>query len=136
MLSLIHILDDGRDVELLADLVIVCAGVKPNVEFLENTSIEYNKIGLLFNEKGETNVKDVYGAGDVSGNGTIWSVAVKEGIVATSNMAGKIRVMDDFFFAKSTMNFFEDVYKRQLVTLLWIQKITGKELCKDMLVLT
>lgn len=107
LINSLSLLDDGRDVELLADLVIVCAGVKPNVEFLENTSIEYNKIGLLFNEKGETNVKDVYGAGDVSGNGTIWSVAVKEGIAATSNMAGKTRVMDDFFFAKSTMNFFD-----------------------------
>ena len=107
LINSLSLIDDGRDVELLADLVIVCAGVKPNVEFLENTSIEYNKIGLLFNEKGETNVKDVYGAGDISGNGTIWSVAVKEGIAATSNMAGKTRIMDDFFFAKSTMNFFD-----------------------------
>lgn len=107
LINSLTLLDEGREVELLADLVIICAGVKSNIEFLQNTSVKFDKIGLLFNEKGETNVKDVYGAGDVSGRGTIWSVAVKEGIVATSNMAGKTRVMDDFFFAKSTMNFFD-----------------------------
>lgn len=107
LINSLTLLDEGREVELLADLVIICAGVKSNIEFLQNTSVKFDKIGLLFNEKGETNVKDVYGAGDVSGRGTIWSVAVKEGIVATSNMAGKARVMDDFFFAKSTMNFFD-----------------------------
>ncbi|MGL5053521.1 MAG: NAD(P)/FAD-dependent oxidoreductase [Cetobacterium sp.] len=90
-----------------ADLIIVCAGVRANVEFLKNTTVQYDKRGLIFNKKGETNVKDIYGAGDVSGRGTIWSVAVKNGIVATSNMANVHRVMDDFFFEKSTMNFFD-----------------------------
>ncbi|MDX8336018.1 MULTISPECIES: NAD(P)/FAD-dependent oxidoreductase [Cetobacterium] len=107
LINCLSLVDDGCDIELLADLVIVCAGVKSNTEFLQNTSVEFDKIGLLFNEKGETNVKDIYGAGDVSGRGTIWSVAVKDGIVATSNMAGVERIMDDFFFAKSTMNFFD-----------------------------
>ncbi|MGL6166771.1 MAG: FAD-dependent oxidoreductase, partial [Fusobacteriaceae bacterium] len=97
----------GELIHIDADLVIICAGVRANVEFLENTSIKYDKRGLIFNKKGETNVKDVYGAGDVSGRGTIWSVAVKNGIVATSNMANVDRVMDDFFFEKSTMNFFD-----------------------------
>ena len=66
----------------------------------------HDRKGLIFNEKGETNIKDIYGAGDVSGRGPIWSVAVKEGIIATSNMVGIERVMDDFFVCKSTMNFF------------------------------
>ncbi|WP_418966063.1 NAD(P)/FAD-dependent oxidoreductase [Cetobacterium sp.] len=107
LINSLSLMDEGNDIELLADLVIICAGVKPNIEFLENTDIKYDKMGLLFNEKCETNIKDIYGAGDVSGRGTIWSVAVKEGIAATSNMAGKTRLMDDFFFAKSTMNFFD-----------------------------
>lgn len=106
-ISSLNLLNNDKNIELLADLIIVCAGVKSNIEFLQNTPVEFDKIGLLFNEKGETNIKDIYGAGDVSGRGTIWSVAVKEGIAATSNMAGKTRVMDDFFFAKSTMNFFD-----------------------------
>ena len=106
LIDSLTLLDEGREVELLADLVIICAGVKSNVDFLQNTPVKFDETGLLFNEKGETNVKDIYGAGDISGRGTIWSVAVKEGIAATSNMAGKNRVMDDFFFAKSTMNFF------------------------------
>lgn len=100
--------DDRTDIEHIpADLVIICAGVRPNIQFLENTSIATDRLGLLFNPKGETSVKDIYGAGDVSGRGTIWSVAVKEGIAATSNMAGVERDMDDFFYAKSTMNFFD-----------------------------
>lgn len=107
LINSLSLMDEGNDIELLADLVIICAGVKPNIEFLENTDIKYDKMGLLFNEKCETNIKDIYGAGDVSGRGIIWSVAVKEGIAATSNMAGKTRLMDDFFFAKSTMNFFD-----------------------------
>ncbi|MGL4987014.1 MAG: NAD(P)/FAD-dependent oxidoreductase [Treponemataceae bacterium] len=98
---------DEKESEVLADLIIVCAGIKANIDFLANTEIQVDKLGLLFNEKGETNVKDVYGAGDVSGRGTIWSVAVKEGIVASSNMCGVDAVMDDFFFAKTTMNFFD-----------------------------
>ncbi|MGL4946104.1 MAG: NAD(P)/FAD-dependent oxidoreductase [Cetobacterium sp.] len=106
-ISSIHIETDGEVIDIDADLIIVCAGVRSNTGFLEDTSVEFDRMGLLFNSKGETNVKDVYGAGDVSGRGTIWSIAVKTGIVATSNMAGVERVMDDFFFAKSTMNFFD-----------------------------
>lgn len=98
------ILENGD--EIPADLVIVATGIKPNIDFLQNTNIEYDKLGLIFNAKGETNIKDIYGAGDVSGRGPIWSVAVKEAIIATSNMAGVNKTMDDFFFCKSTMNFF------------------------------
>ena len=107
--------EDGKNITALqlnccskipVDLVIICAGVRANIDFLENTSVQFDRFGLLFNEKGETNVADIYGAGDVSGRGTIWPVAVKEGIVATTNMAGGERAMDDFFFEKSTMNFF------------------------------
>jgi len=97
-------LESGTQIE--ADLVIVATGVRSNIEFLEGTSIETNRFGLVFNEKGETNVEDIYGAGDVSGVAPIWSVAVKEAIIATDNMVGQESKMTDFFSAKATMNFF------------------------------
>jgi NAD(P)H-nitrite reductase large subunit len=41
----------------------------------------------------------------VSGTSPIWPAAVKEGIIAASNMVGVPRKMTDFFASKSTMNF-------------------------------
>ncbi len=97
------ILNDGT--EIATDLVINCAGVRANVEFLEGSGIECDKFGLVFDEKGQTNVPDIYGAGDVSGRAPIWPVAVKEGMIAAYNMSGIEKSMDDFFASKSTMNF-------------------------------
>ena len=87
------------------DLLICCAGVRANVEFLQDSGIECDKFGLLIDAAGKTNVEGVFGAGDVSGRNPIWPVAVKEGIIAASNMCGIEAEMDDFFASKSTMNF-------------------------------
>lgn len=87
------------------DLLIVATGVRSNVNFIEGSGIENDKFGLLFNEYGETNESNVYGAGDVSGRNPIWPAAVKEGIIAASNMTGTKRKLTDFFASKSTMNF-------------------------------
>lgn len=97
------ILTDGREVS--CDYVVVTAGVRPNVEFLEGSGLEVGKFGLIFDATGKTSNDDIYGAGDVSGLSPIWPAAVKEGIVAASNMAGVPRQMTDFFASKSTMNF-------------------------------
>ncbi|MFI3208438.1 MAG: FAD-dependent oxidoreductase [Eubacteriales bacterium] len=88
------------------DFLIVSAGVRANVKFLEGSGIEVSKFGLVFDAQGRTNVADIYGAGDVSGLRPIWPVAVKEGIIAAANMAGGKMEMTDFFASKSTMNFF------------------------------
>ena len=87
------------------DLLICCAGVRANVEFLQDSGIECDKFGLLIDAAGKTNVEGVFGAGDVTGRNPIWPVAVKEGIIAASNMCGVEAEMDDFFASKSTMNF-------------------------------
>lgn len=98
------ILSSGE--ELSCDYLIVTAGVRSNIEFLKDTGIELSRFGLVYDETGKTNDDDIYGAGDVSGLRPIWPVAVKEGIIAASNMAGVPRKMTDFFASKSTMNFF------------------------------
>lgn len=97
------ILNDGT--EIPTDLVVNCAGVRATVEFLEGSKLECDRFGLVFDVHGKTNIDNVYGAGDVSGRGPIWPVAVKEGMIAAYNMSGIEKSMDDFFTSKSTMNF-------------------------------
>lgn len=97
------ILADGT--EIPCDHVVVTAGVRSNIEFLEGSGIETSRFGLVYDETGKTSDENVYGAGDVSGLSPIWPAAVKEGIIAASNMAGVPRKMTDFFASKSTMNF-------------------------------
>ncbi|WP_313757952.1 FAD-dependent oxidoreductase [Tissierella sp.] len=92
--------------EIPCELLIVTAGVRANIGFLNDSTIEVDKKGLVIDRSGRTNDSDVYGAGDVTGRGPIWPVAVKEGVIAGSNMVGVHREMTDFFTSKSTMNFF------------------------------
>lgn len=87
------------------DLLIVAAGVRSNVSFLEGSEIETDRFGLIIDAFGKTNCEDIYGAGDVTGRNPIWPTAAKEGIIAASNMAGIKIEMTDFFASKSTMNF-------------------------------
>ncbi len=91
---------------LPCDLLIVTIGVKSNVEFLEGTDVELDKFGVVVDAQCKTNIDNIYAAGDVTGKGPIWPVAVKEGIIAGSNMTSVAATMDDFFYSKSTMNFF------------------------------
>ncbi|MBO3444746.1 FAD-dependent oxidoreductase [Clostridium sp. CCUG 7971] len=91
--------------EIPCELVIVATGVRANILFLENSNIKCDKFGLIIDEKGKTNIKDIYGAGDVTGRNPIWPTAVKEGIIAANNMVGKDTRMTDFFGSKNTMNF-------------------------------
>lgn len=80
-----------------ADLVVVAAGVKPNVEYLKLSGIGTNK-GVLVNESLETNVPGIYAAGDVAEGrdlltgakavSGLWSNALEMGRAAGMNMAG------------------------------------------------
>ena len=96
-------LTDGTG--LPCDFFVITAGVRSNVEFLRDTGLELSKFGLVYDATGKTNDDDIYGAGDVSGTSPIWPVAVKEGMIAASNMAGVPAKMTDFFASKSTMSF-------------------------------
>ena len=97
------LLTDGR--KLPCDYLVVTAGVRPNIEFLEGSGIQTDRFGLTYDETGRTSDEHIYGAGDISGKSPIWPIAVKEGIVAADNMAGFPGRMTDFFASKSTMNF-------------------------------
>ena len=47
-----------------ADLVVLSAGIRPNTAFLDGSGIEMFKGTIITNELGETNVPDIYAAGD------------------------------------------------------------------------
>lgn len=87
------------------DLLVVTAGVRSNIDFLEGTGVATDKFGLIIDEKGRTSQPDIFGAGDVTGRSPIWPAAVKEGMIAAANMTGESRTMTDYFASKSTMNF-------------------------------
>ncbi|KPI57354.1 nitrate reductase [Clostridioides difficile] len=109
------ILDNSKNVKgvafsngeiLNADMVIVATGVKPNADFLDETGIEYDR-GIIIDDMCQTTQKDIYAAGDVVGKNAIWPLAVKQGIVAAYNMAGKDKKIEDEFAFKNSMNFMD-----------------------------
>ncbi len=80
------------------DLVIVAIGVIPRTELLSGTAVKTNR-GIVVDDMMQTNVPDVYASGDVAEAYDyilqqnrllpLWPLAVEEGSVAGSNMAGK-----------------------------------------------
>jgi NAD(P)H-nitrite reductase large subunit len=50
---------------LHADMVLVCIGVKPNVEFLRDTPIRIDR-GVIVDDHMRTNIETIYAAGDVT----------------------------------------------------------------------
>jgi NAD(P)H-nitrite reductase large subunit len=89
-------LDNGSD--LPADLLISATGVGPNIGFLEGSGIETDH-GILVNEHLQTNIPEIYAAGDVAqgrdfstGGYSVQAIqptAVEHGRIAALNMAGR-----------------------------------------------
>ncbi|MEK7450189.1 MAG: FAD-dependent oxidoreductase, partial [Planctomycetota bacterium] len=86
-------LENGRTVP--SQMVIMSVGVKPNIDFLKNSGIKTNQ-GIIVNEYLQTNIKNIFAAGDVaetidflSGKHTInalWPCASAQGKIAGYNM--------------------------------------------------
>lgn len=91
----IVILNSGK--ELIADMVVVGIGLKPNMQLTENSGIKINK-GILVDELMQTNINNIFAAGDVSEGENLvtggkeilpnWINACKQGRIAGLNMAG------------------------------------------------
>ncbi len=89
-------LSDGQGIA--CDLVIMSAGVRPNVDFLEGSGVEINH-GILTDAQMHTSAEGVFAAGDVaeapdlfSGTPMVSAIqpnAVEQGRIAALNMAGK-----------------------------------------------
>ncbi|MCR2745493.1 NAD(P)/FAD-dependent oxidoreductase [Limnobacter parvus] len=90
------VLSTGEVVE--CDLVISATGVKPNLDFLEDSGLDVD-LGLLVDEHMQTNVADVYAAGDVAqvrdfstGQKTVNMIqpaAADDARIAAQNMMGQ-----------------------------------------------
>lgn len=86
-----------NDQLISCDSVIYSIGVVPNLDLVEDTVIQSNR-GIIVNEKMETNIEDVYAAGDVTElNGEVeglWGRAMDQGKVAGKNMAAVLEVYE------------------------------------------
>jgi len=110
--SLHVILEDERALE--ADFVIVAAGTRPNVGFLEQSGIHVER-GIPVDGQMSTNVQGVYAAGDVAvtvdavtgspGLTPIWPNAVVQGRVAGLNMAGRNRLYSSQIALQNAVEF-------------------------------
>ena len=96
------VLDDENYIE--CDMAIVATGVIPNAEFINKEFISYDR-GIIIDENCKTTAKDIFAAGDVVGKNAIWPLAVKQGVIAAYNMAGREEKIDDSFVYRNTMNF-------------------------------
>ncbi len=82
---------------IACQLVAFAIGVRPRIQIAKNSGIHYEK-GILVNSFLETNLPDVYAAGDVTqvfdprvGKAVVdslWDLARKQGTVAGKNMTG------------------------------------------------
>ena len=82
------------------DFVLVGIGIQPNTEFLNNSGIHLNDKGAIYvNPYQETNIKNIYAAGDCATNYhlikkvndyiPLGTTANKQGRIAGANMAGQ-----------------------------------------------
>jgi nitrite reductase (NADH) large subunit len=87
------ITNDGSTID--CDMVIYSVGVRPNKKLLENTFIKTN-LGVVVDEKMQTNIENIYAAGDVAeldGRvGGLWNIAIEQGKIAGYNIVGKDKV--------------------------------------------
>jgi nitrite reductase (NADH) large subunit len=76
---------------LSCDMVLISAGVRPNLDLTEKLGLEVDK-GVLVNDRLETQIPGIFAAGDlIQHRGVfygIWPASEKQGQIAGINMAG------------------------------------------------
>jgi NADPH-dependent 2,4-dienoyl-CoA reductase/sulfur reductase-like enzyme len=81
------------DNELIqTDFIIVSAGIRPNTDFVKGTGLKMNERGaIIVNERSETNIPDVYSAGDCA---TVKHLILSDDVYiplgTTSNKQGRV----------------------------------------------
>lgn len=82
---------EGKVLELPADRVLLSIGRRANVRGigLESIGVATDRLGILTDQQGRTNVPDVYAAGDVNGRYMLAHTAYREAEVAVNTMLGK-----------------------------------------------
>jgi NADPH-dependent 2,4-dienoyl-CoA reductase/sulfur reductase-like enzyme/ferredoxin len=84
--------------ELPADMLLVCAGSRPNTGLAERAGLEVG-VGILVDEHMRTTAPDVFAAGDVTEHDRrlcgLWPTAVGQAEVAAANAVGEQRTYRD-----------------------------------------
>lgn len=74
-----------------ADLVVLSAGIRPNTSFLDGIGLEMFKGTILTNGKGETNLPDIYAAGDCAMvHNALTEKAAWSPMGSTANISGRL----------------------------------------------
>ena len=77
--------------EYEADLVVLSAGIRPNTAFLDGCGLEMWKGTILTNELGETNLPDIYAAGDCAMvRNALTEKAAWSPMGSTANISGRL----------------------------------------------
>lgn len=77
--------------EYEADLVVLSAGIRPNTAFLDGCGLEMLKGTILTNELGETNLPDIYAAGDCAMvRNALTEKAAWSPMGSTANISGRL----------------------------------------------
>jgi phenylglyoxylate dehydrogenase epsilon subunit len=84
-------LSDGTT--LVADLLLVCTGVKPNIDFLAGSGLETDT-GILVDDRMRSSAPDVWAAGDVAQARGFWGGKVVNGILPNAVEQGRIAGLD------------------------------------------
>ncbi len=83
--------------KLSADLVVMAVGVKPSTDFAENTGIKMVKGTIVVDEKMQTNVPDVYAAGDCA---MVYNALTKKpqwsAMGSTANLSARVLAQNIF----------------------------------------
>ncbi len=105
----------GSGKEVATSLLIIAAGVRPNLELVKGTPIKVDR-GILVDRSMRTNVEDIYAAGDCAQGIdllsktnaviAIWPVAARQGRVAGLNMCGT-RTEYHGLFAMNSVQIFD-----------------------------
>jgi len=117
------VFDSGKSIQLDSDensdpvgkgrgVVVFAVGVRPEVDLFRDTDLEIGRDGIVVNERMETNIEDVYAAGDcvqftnaITGeitNGKLATNAVPMGRVAAKNLLGEKAAYKGFFNGAAT----------------------------------
>ena len=84
-------LSDGATIA--ADLLLVCTGVKPNIDFLSRSGIETDA-GILVDDRMRTSAPNIWAAGDVTQARGFWGDKVINGILPNAVEQGRIAGLD------------------------------------------
>lgn len=86
---------NGQKLEIPADKVLCSIGRRAQFQELglDAIGVETNRMGIVTDDHGRTNIEQVYAAGDVNGHHMLAHTAYRESEVAVNTMLGKRDVM-------------------------------------------